>query len=296
MSGPIFRPFNKLDGKAFPIEPFPSFPGATRSPHLVGFWTLNDQRYGVVTDTSGNHNHFYMLLQPLLVLGTDGWAINSGGNDAGARISANPYDARYDIGAPGVSFIAAFQTRVTASPGATDQWVISKGIDGVNTGSIGLGLGVLDEAAGVPYFRYVLNNTNYFSSQWPTLTGSPWVANTIYHCVCVRDSMGSMGTPNQLYFYLDGVRDTGLNGVGYVAFAPTASADANMGIFDAGPLITGTDTNGSAASGYNLANLQLALLQPNIGLPGAGTPALMDALVAKMYADPTYILQEGDLP
>ncbi len=296
MPGPTNRPFNRLNGTAYPIEPFPSFPGATRSPHLVGFWTLNDQQYGVVTDTSGNHNHFYMLIQPLLVLGTDGWAINSGNNAFGARISANPYDARYDIGAPGVSFIAAFQTRVTASPGNTYQCVISKGVYGGNTGALGIGIVVTDQSAGVPYFQLVVQNVDYSSSTFAALTGKAWVSGDIYHCCVVRDSLGAMGPPNQIYFYLNGVRDAGFNGTGYLGFAPTASSTANMGIFDAGPLITGTDTNESGSNGYNLANLQLALLQPNIGLPGNGTTALMDALAAKMAADPTYILQEGDLP
>ncbi len=298
MSGPFASPVvDTLPGQVFPVEAFPNFPSNAVSPHLVGFWTLGDQQYCCAHDYSGKHNHFYRLIQ-LLVRGVSGWAVNGGGYSYGGRVSANPLDTRFDITAPGVSFIAAWQSKVVAVTGTQDQWILGKGAGGGGpSGSIGLGLDMIDHSAGVPRFRYVLNNVAHFSSDFATIMGTAWSAGTIYHLAAVRDSSGAMGPPNQLYFYVNGIRDTALDSVGYVAYAPTiANSASNLALFDAGPAITGTDMNNSGTNGYNLANLQLALLQPNIPLPGAGTPAAMDALIAKMAANPTYMLQEGDLP
>lgn len=282
---------NVIGSQAYAQEVFPGYPSTALSPHLVGFWPLNNQQRLCARDTSGNGNHFLRLIQNLSGLsGSTGWMVNSSGTTA--RLSADPLDVRFDIGAPGVSFIVAFETRNATEPGGQDQTVIAKGQASGIAGSIGLVIGMVDNGASTPRLRVVVNNVSKYSSNFPT-----WSSNRVYHVAVVRDSGGAMGTANRIYVYIDGVRDTAFDTVGYTAFAPTAQYNvANLALAGYGNNVTGADLGTSAANAHTLRNLQLALLQPNIPLPGGGAFTAMDALVTSMAADATHMLTAGELP
>lgn len=256
------------------------------SPRVVGFWPLGQQNTIAARDISGNGNHFLSVNGGMVnIQGTDGWLKNAGA--ATGRLRADPLDMCVDIGAPGVSFISAWETRAVALTGTQDQTVLAKGQTG-SGGQRGLGFGMLDNGASAVRMRIMDNNTSRYSSNFPT-----WYSNRIYHVAVVRDSTGVMGTANRIYVYIDGVRDTAFNTTGYLDFAPTSQfVAANLALVGYGNNVTGSDLGSSGANNHTLRNLQLALCQPDIPLLSL---AGMDALIADMATSPTYILQHGDL-
>lgn len=278
----------------YPKDNFPSYPNSIISPHLVGFWPLNDGNSIAHRDVSGKGNHWLKLTQ-VISSGATGWKQGGG---ADMRIGASPLDARYDISAPGNSFVMGTEIRVSSVAGGADQTLIAKGLNG-SGGAIGLIIGMIDNGAGIPRMRIVLNNTNYYSSNFPAWSSSDnGGLGTFYKLHVVRDANAAMGTNNRLYVYINGVRDTGFNGgAGYVAYAPTDSYSAgNLSLWGFGNNVTGADYAVSGGSGYWARNLQLALLQPNVSLPGVGTPAAMDALITTLAATPSHMMTAGDLP
>lgn len=278
----------------YPKDSFPAVASTTVSPHLVGFWPLNNQLGVGARDISGRRHHFLKEIQAVVNnTGASGWLVNVA--SVGMRCSAEPTDVRFDIGAPGASFIAAVEVKTGTPGGADDQTILGKGYggDGAVTGALGLYFGMIDHSAGVPRARVVIGFTSSYTADLP--------AGTTNHIAFVRDASGAMGTANRIYVYINGVRDTTFaSGAGFIAFAPTAQNNvANLALCDYGKNVTGGDLNPSGANTtYEFRNLQLAILKYNSALSyqGTSTIAAVDQLIAKMATTPTYMLTAGDLP
>ncbi len=277
-----------MGGISYPIETYPAIPAGAISPHTVGFWTLGDQLAVCARDRSGRGNHFYSSntqtpFSPAAgITGATGWLVNYGG--AWARLSANPLDPRFDITAPGVSFLCTWQSQMATVSG--DLWVLAKGPNNSGAspaGAIGLGFGlVANGGTGLPRLRVVVNNSSKYSSD---IAG--WVANQINHHAVVLDGAGAMGAAGNIYVFLNGVLDTGFNGTGSLSYLPTAAnAQANLGLCSSGNNVTGADGSTSAASPITLRNLHLQLAQPTIPFLNMTN---MTALIAEMAANPTHI-------